>query len=255
MTFDEEKRDSAKAPSTERSTKKDSDLQHDCGSSICSIDETSSITAFGSVLAPLHEFEYRDVNEEEEEEDLEEEDLMDPDHSESRWGEHSSSSWSEGSFREDFAHIEPLQVPRKYEQDEDGQDTEMTTIVPAAAAALTTATTIHQDSFRSTTTTISTSSLDSMDAAPIQPKRRVISFSNEVEVHEYQVKAASSSKKLSSPVVHKGKVDRSILGDDIDDVNEDDVPTVERWQRGPMPDSEMDELHPPRRIPSIDHDH
>ena len=67
MTFDEEKRDSAKAPSTVRSTNKDSDLHHDCGSSICSIDESSSITAFGSVLAPLHEFEYRDVKEEEKE--------------------------------------------------------------------------------------------------------------------------------------------------------------------------------------------
>ena len=246
MTPDDKEHEAAKRAAT-TNTRYDPDHHVDCASSNCSMGESSSTIAFGGVLVPLHEFEYYHVKEEDEV-DVEDEE-MDPEHSESRWGEHSSSSWSEGSFREDFVQLEPVRVPRNQQQDEEDLDTEMTTVVPAAAGAVTTAATTHQDSFRSTTTTISTSSLDSMDAAPIIPKRRLISFSNEVEVHEYRVKATSSFKKPSSPVVRKGKVDRPLLGEDVDD---DTAPTVERWQRGLMPDSEVDELQPPRRIPSID---
>lgn len=126
-----------------------------------SMDESLS-TLFASVLAPLHELHIHD----EEEDESDEDDLNDL-----RWGESSVSDFSGKEKSSLFPPVVRRNHPSKQYQQLLAN---------------------YHDSFNSTTTTISTSSIESIDRPPKIPKRRIITFSDEVEIREFEVKEAST---------------------------------------------------------------
>lgn len=127
-----------------------------------------SSAPFAAILAALH---VARLDDEEDEDEIYGDDQLDPEYMDLRWGESSSSL-----INFSFAEVPPdgmLLVSRKPHHHHHHQGQSAATF---------------QDSFYSTTTTVSTSSLDTLDTPPIQPKRRLISFSDQVEVREFQVK-------------------------------------------------------------------